>query len=177
MAYQCELENGQTIFLDNQGNQTIVTIATKSIGQQQQSSSSFSTGTWISPPEIYQTLGSLIIKIKADRGESIISIQGSNINVTTTTPPLKDSQRLCITQVSSQTASSFTPMQPMQPMQPMKMGDMEMNLNPMKMKMGNMEMTMGDKSQPQSPHFCSQCGSPVKPGDRFCSHCGHQLKQ
>ena len=176
MAYQCELGNGQTIFLDNQGDQTIVTIAAKSTGQQQQSSSSFSTGTWISPPEIYQTAGSLIIKIKTDRGESHISIQGNSTNITTTTPPLNHSQRLSMAQISSQTVSSFTPMQPMQPMEPMKMGDMEMNMNPMRMKMGNLEMTMGDKSQSESPRFCSQCGSPVKPSDRFCSHCGYQLK-
>ncbi len=176
MAYQCELGNGQTIFLDNRGNQTIVTIATKNIGQQQQSSSNFSTGTWITPPEIYQTASGLIIKIKADRGETNISIQGNSTNITSTIPPLNDSQSLSVTQASSQTASSFTPMQPMQPMQPMKMGDMEMNTNPMKMKMGNMEMTMGDKSQSQSPRFCSQCGSPVQSSDRYCSHCGYQLK-
>lgn len=23
--------------------------------------------------------------------------------------------------------------------------------------------------------FCSQCGQPVKPGDKFCAACGHQL--
>jgi hypothetical protein len=176
MAYQCELENGQTIFLDNQGNQTTVTISTQSRGQQQQSSSSFNTGTWTSPPAIYQTADRAIIKIKADRGESIISLQGNSLNITTTTPPLNDSQRLSVTQVSSQTTSSFKPMQPMQPMEPMKMGEMEMNLNPMKMKMGTMEMSMGDKSPSQSPRFCSQCGSPVKSSDRFCSNCGYQLK-
>ncbi len=26
------------------------------------------------------------------------------------------------------------------------------------------------------PHFCPQCGAPVRPGDRFCSQCGAPLR-
>jgi hypothetical protein len=82
------------------------------------------------------------------------------------------------------------PMQPMAPMQPMQMGNMQMNLKPMQMQMGNMQMNMGAETAVMvaSTHaasgttgasgtakFCSQCGNPLKLGDRFCSGCGHAL--
>jgi hypothetical protein len=76
------------------------------------------------------------------------------------------------------------PMQPMAPMQPMQMGNMQMNLKPMQMQMGNMQMNMGAETAVTvasttgasgTAKFCSQCGNPLKLGDRFCSSCGHAL--
>lgn len=30
-------------------------------------------------------------------------------------------------------------------------------------------------TQPQTPAFCTNCGSPLMPGAKFCTHCGKQL--
>lgn len=30
-------------------------------------------------------------------------------------------------------------------------------------------------AQPQTPAFCTNCGSPLMPGAKFCTHCGKQL--
>lgn len=29
--------------------------------------------------------------------------------------------------------------------------------------------------QPQTPSFCTNCGSPLMPGAKFCTNCGKQL--
>ncbi|ACK64251.1 conserved hypothetical protein [Rippkaea orientalis PCC 8801] len=176
MVYACELGNSQTVYLNNQGNQTTITVASVGVGQQQQSSTSFLTGQWLSPPQLYRTGNGVILKITTATGESYIQLQGNNISLMGRTPGLGNAQQMQIHQVTNipNTMPSMQPMEPMQPMQAIKMGDMQMNMNPMEMRMGNMQMKMGEHPQP-SPQFCSQCGAKVQGGDRFCSSCGHRL--
>jgi hypothetical protein len=173
MAYICDLNTGQRIYLDNQRGQTIITLSSSSIEQQQQSSSSFTTGRWNASPEIFQTPYGIVIKIYGESGEHLISVQGSSIGVMSQSPPLTPSQQLQTRQVESQ-IFSIPSMQPLEPMKPMQMGNMQMNLNPMEMRMGNMEMRMGSQT-PANRRFCSQCGASIKSEDRFCSSCGNSL--
>lgn len=184
MAYVYELGNGRRVYLDNQGTQTVVTIASANPGQQQQSSSGFQTGVWSAPPEATKSGDGAVIKLTTSQGQHFIQIQGSSVSMTGETSGTGSFQQM---QVSSSAASSMPsmqpmtpmqPMEPMKPMQPMKMGDMQMNMNPMEMRMGNMEMRMGEATSTTTAstrRFCSQCGTPVKEGDRFCSSCGHRL--
>jgi hypothetical protein len=171
MAYQCELGNGQRLFLDNPGTQTLITLSSSSAGQQQQATQSIQTGSWIADPEIFQIAGGAIAKLRTAQGEHFIQIQGSSISVLSSVPSLNYAQQMQMQQVASPP--------PIQPMPPMKMGNMQMSLKPMEMKMGNMSMQMGTPTAPTAPsntrQFCSQCGVTVKPSDRFCSSCGHQL--
>lgn len=169
MAYTWELDSGQKISLDNQEHQTIVTIGSGSFGQQQQSSSSFTTGKWTSPPEIFRDAGGAVIKIITTDGEHRVRVQGNSIGVESGNS-FNNSQRMQVQQSGTSTTSGFS----MKPMEPMKMGDMSMNMNPMEMRMGNMSMKMGEKTN-STRRFCSQCGTPVESSDRFCSSCGHQL--
>ncbi len=179
MAYIHELGGGRRVYLGNQGTQTNVTIITTSPGQQQQSSCSFQTGSWTSPPEFSQSAMGGVIKITTAQGEHFIQVQGASIGMTSGTMSPGTFQQMQT--ASSSSFSSMPSMEPMKPMEPMKMGDMQMSLDPMEMRMGNMEMRMGspavstNPSAPTTRRFCSQCGKPVKPGDRFCSNCGHQL--
>jgi zinc-ribbon domain len=179
MAYACELGTGQRIYVDHQGTQTMVTVMGGGPGQQQQSSTSFHTGSWTTPPEIFQTAGGAVLKITTAQGEHFIYIQGGSMQMMGGVPSLSGSQQMQVQQVASIPTSSFPPMEPMKPMKPMSMGGMQMN--PMEMRMGDMEMRMGSptaSSKPNTPNprrFCSQCGTAVEPEDRFCSSCGHRL--
>ncbi len=211
MAYTCELGPGQRIYLDNIGGQTAVTLYTGNGGQQQQSGSQFTTGAWTTPPEVFRTDQGVVIKLTTAQGVHHLQLQGNQMGWMTGSPSLGQAQQMQTSAVSTPPGGSMPtmepmpamgsmspmtlqpiaappPMQPMQPMQPMKMGNMEMNANPMEMRMGNMEMRMGEAfgSSPASPSvsapasanqpkFCSQCGTSVKAGDRFCANCGHQL--
>jgi hypothetical protein len=179
MAYKCELGTGQKIYLDNQGNQTVITSIFSSPGQQQQSSSSFSTGKWTSIPEVFHTSQGIFVKINSIEGEYYVQVQGSSLSVMSGTPYLNNCQQMQMQQVDSIPTS---PMPPMKPMKPMQMGNMKMNMNPMEMRMGNMKMNMGSASvstSTSSHHnrksFCPQCGTAINQSDRFCSSCGYNL--
>jgi hypothetical protein len=189
MAYICDLGAGQRLYLNTQGTQTIVTIASSSVGQQQQSSSSLKTGAWSSPPEVYRTFEGIVVKLQTTHGTQFIQIQGSQIGLSTHAPSFNRAEPLSMQQTPNSPASTMPPMEPMQPMKPMepmkpmRMGNMEMSLNPMEMRMGNRSMKMGATFEgsatsfiPNSTRqFCSQCGVSVKPSDRFCASCGHRL--
>ncbi|MBT9312738.1 zinc ribbon domain-containing protein [Leptothoe kymatousa] len=187
MAYLCELAPGHRVYLDNQGDQTTITTLMALPGQQQQATSTSTTGVWTAPPTAYQQAGGAIFKIFTAQGETCIYVQGNSIS-TATSAPSATSQQLSV-QLTTEAPPSPPTMEPMSPMtmdKPMAMGNMQMSMNPMEMRMGNMELKMDSMAQPPaSPppqpsaaqQFCTQCGTKVAPEDRFCGHCGHNLKK
>jgi len=122
MAYVCNLGNGQNIYLDNPGEQTVVMSMIQSPSQQQQSSSSFHTGTWTEIPQVFQTSQGLMIKIMSVQGDILIQVQGQNMQVTQNITGLLQSQKITVTQTHSmpKTALMMTPMPQMQTISPLK---------------------------------------------------------
>ncbi|UZQ55036.1 zinc ribbon domain-containing protein [Trichothermofontia sichuanensis B231] len=194
MAYGCEIGPGRSVYLDNLGNQTVVTIASSGPGQQQQASNSFTTGVWTQPPQIFQAGEGVVIRISTAQGYQDIQILGSSMSMMSGNFSHQGLQQLQVQPVQQPPSAAMPsmpamppmqpmpPMPPMPPMQPMPPGGgMQMSLHPMEMRMGNMEMRMGDRAiaAPSASttvrRFCSQCGAAVQPGDRFCASCGHQL--
>jgi hypothetical protein len=186
MAYFCDLGNEQQIYLDNVGEQTTIVCANSQPGQQQQSGSSFTTGVWTVPPQLFQTMQGIFIKLMTVRGETYLQVQGQSLQVLSQTPEMQQAQAIAVSPTPTMPTMGAIPvmrpleMQPMQPMQPMRMGNMQMSMQPMQMQMGDMQMQMGAPRHPEpsnatSRRFCSSCGTAVKLGDRFCSSCGHNL--
>jgi zinc-ribbon domain len=196
MTYCCDLPNGIRLYLDNQGDQTIVILLMQQVGQQQQSANRFTTGQWQTPPQIFGTAAGIVVQIAGAIGELSLLVQGmamqqsAAIDLATATPigvmPIE----------ALPPGLTMAPMQPMAPMQmaPMQMAPMQMSpmqMSPMVMQMGNMAMSMAAPAVlpttiPPSPaaapanpataaKFCSQCGTAVKPTDRFCASCGSSL--
>jgi hypothetical protein len=202
MTYCCDLPNGIRLYLDNQGDQTIVILLMQQVGQQQQSANRFTTGQWQTPPQIFGTAAGIVVQIAGAIGELSLLVQGmamqqsAAIDLATATPigvmPIE----------ALPPGLTMAPMQPMAPMQmaPMQMAPMQMSpmqMSPMAMQMGNMAMSIGSPPviQPpaansqlpppanpaanpataSAPKFCSQCGTAVKPTDRFCASCGSSL--
>lgn len=194
MAYTCDLGPGQSLYLENNGEQTAIVLSSSGMGQQQQSTNQFITGTWTAPPELYQAQQSIVIKLQTAQGTHYLQLQGNQLSVISQAPSLDHAQPIPMTagaSASSNSQPSITPMPPMaplHPMKPMKMGDMEMHAQPMEMRMGNMTLRMNDSSAGDNrqatshsttqskTNFCSQCGTPVQPHDRFCANCGHRLQ-
>ncbi len=174
MAYVCEVGSGRTLYLDQVGSQTVITVASHTAGQQQQASSTFPTGDWQATPEVYLTTDGAVVKLTTDKGIHYIRVHGSSIGVSEALS-LDSLQQIQMQQATGVTTAA----PPMPPMAPMSMGNMQMNANPMEMQMGNMTMRMGEPPTMGAPtpdrHFCSQCGTAVRSGDRFCSQCGHKL--
>ncbi len=196
MPYLCELGEGERIYLENQGEQTIVTLISSHPGQQQQSSSGFKTGVWSSPPQAFKTPHGFVLKIVSAQGENTLQIQGNHISVNSGSVSVHAAEQIPAHEVSTLPVSALpamepmTPMRLMEPMTPMKvnptepmkplepmnlqMGNMRMTMNPMEMRMGHMEMPISSPST-KTAHFCTQCGASIKPEDHFCASCGHRL--
>ncbi|MBD2057119.1 zinc ribbon domain-containing protein [Oculatella sp. FACHB-28] len=191
MIYSCELAAGQSLYLDDQGMQVVLTLTSSSPGQQQQSSSSFQ-GSLTAPPQVFRTAQGIVVKLVMSDGDRLIHLQGSHVSPLSHSPDLSNAEQIQVQQTASQpSAPAMKPMPPMESMQPMppmnlNMGDMQMSMNPMQMRMRDMELKMGSAaasaSAPetasqtaQTQRFCSQCGAIVDRSDRFCSSCGYQL--
>lgn len=184
MAYSWTLGNGQQIYLDNQGEQTTITSLIASAGQHQQSTNSFTTGKWTSPPEMFIDGNKVVLKLQTESGDVAIAIQGGSMSMSSGSQRIDSAQRVQAQQTSSMpnmsmpSMPSMPPMPPIPPIPPIDLGGMQMNINPMEMRMGNMSMGMGKTNSSPTANerrFCSQCGEPTKPSDRFCSNCGHKL--
>ncbi len=176
MAYKLNTGTGSEVFIQNDGEQTFITLMSFYGSQQQSSSTSFTTGVWISPPVAFQTAAGLILELTTSQGKRFVNIQGNSISTQTQGPVFGEAKILNLEEVSMPKMQQMEPMKPMEPMQPLKMGVMEMNMNPMEMRLGEMRISMGNQdSNPKGKNFCSQCGSAVQAADRFCSNCGHKL--
>jgi hypothetical protein len=191
MAYYSDLPNGIRLYLDNQGDQTIVILLMQQAGQQQQSANRFTTGQWQTPPQIFGTAVGFVVQIAGAIGELSLTIQGmamqqgTAIDLATATP-------MGMIQLEAMPPGlTMTPMQPMTPMSMTPMSMTPMQMPPMAMQMGNMAMSMAapavlpttippspvaaPANPATAPKFCSQCGTAVKPIDRFCASCGASL--
>jgi hypothetical protein len=156
MAHQWELSTGHQISIDNEGAVTIVNVLYSGAGAQQRTNNSFTTGIWISPPEMHIIPTGAILKITTPTGVSIIEVEGNSIRLQNSQSEPSESN------YSSSSSSTFTSgFNPIEPMQPIVM------------RLEDLELNIGTVPQPKS--FCTQCGTPVKPVDRFCSGCGHKL--
>lgn len=193
--YVANLTAQQQIYLENQGNQTVITLLTGSPHQQQSQSISWQTGVWIIPPILWRGAMGFVLRVEGQGGQFLGLIQGSSISTLSAMPAIADAQIIPLQLV----ADSNLPMQPLQPMASMPPMQMQMPpmasmppMPPMEMRLGNMYMQMGgatsQSSDPQSTpsksastststqSFCSQCGAKVGVSDRFCAHCGHALR-
>jgi hypothetical protein len=156
MTHQWKLSTGHQISIDNEGAVTIVNVLYGGGGAQQRTNNSFTTGIWISPPEMHVMPTGAILKITTPTGVSIIEVEGNSIRLQNSQS--ETSQSNYSSSSSSTFTSGFDPTEPMQPIV-MRLEDLELNI--------------GTAPQPKS--FCTQCGTPVKSVDRFCSGCGHKL--
>jgi hypothetical protein len=153
MTHQWKLSTGHQISVENEGAQTIVTVLYSSSEQQQRTNNSFTTGIWISPPEMLPTPTGAVVKITTPSGVSTIEVDGNTVWMQSS-----QSENSQSNYSSSSSTSGFNPLEPMQPMV-MRLEDLDLNIGTI----------------PQAKSFCTQCGTAVKSVDRFCSGCGHKL--
>ena len=155
MTHQWKLSTGHQISVENEGAQTIVTVLYGSSEQQQRTNNSFTTGIWISPPEMLPTPTGAVVKITTPSGISTIEVDGNSVRMQSSQ---SDDSQSNYSSSSSTSTSGFNPLEPIQPIV-MRLEDLALNI--------------GEIPQPKS--FCTQCGTAVKSVDRFCSGCGHKL--
>ena len=175
MTYAYDLENGQRLIVENDGDDTLVALSTHDQGQQQSQCTGFVTGKWSKPPELFRANGKYVLRFESKRGVEYIRVRGNQIQSMRSEPELENAERLKLKKSEESVAlKPMEPMAPMKPMEPMKpMGRMR----PMELRMGGMHMSMGSAERESEPakRFCTQCGRPARDEDRFCGSCGHAL--
>src|ERR1700722_3300233 len=68
MTYIYNLENGQRLIVQNDGDQTLVALSSNEKGQQQSQSSGFNTGKWSKTPELFRTRENLVLRVESKGG-------------------------------------------------------------------------------------------------------------
>ncbi len=177
MTYVATLGSSQQLAIANIGEQTQINLTMSSSGQQQSQSSSFSTGKWISMPQLFNVGQGFVLKIDTQQGLHHVLIQQNSIGTINPPSELINHPRVDLREIPDSNSKPID-FKPMQPMQPMKMGNMSMDINSMTMQMGNMSLNSDNQAKTTtSKQFCSQCGTEAKAGDHFCRSCGHELNQ
>ncbi|WP_407541142.1 hypothetical protein Q0M94_07060 [Deinococcus radiomollis] len=119
MAYRTELGSGQTIFLEQQGEQTSVQVHS---GTQSQGSS-FQTGVWKNPPRLYRADGGLLLEIRAEPAV-YYRLEGSQLHSLGEAPALEGAEQIELKEVldgsDDHRMKPMEKMEPMKPMDPMK---------------------------------------------------------
>ncbi|WP_407569375.1 hypothetical protein [Deinococcus altitudinis] len=116
MAYQTELDGGQTIFLEQQGEQTSVQVH----GNGQRQGSSVQTGAWKSPPRLYRVDGGVLLEIQAEPAV-YYRLEGGQLHSLDEAPALGEAEQIDLKEVpDGSDDSKMKPMEKMEPMKPMK---------------------------------------------------------
>ncbi len=188
MTYRCDLGMGQCLSvgqyrsgdhggehgvdhrIDHGAEQTVITLATSSPGQQQQSSCSVTTGRWVEPPQVFRSGHRVVLKLITAQGDRFIYIEGQSITTAGAAVDLSQAQSMPMVWIES-VASSMPPMTPMTPMPPMtpmtpidnrgamSMGTMQMSMQPMEMRLGNMVMRADAIAAESAAHSTSQASA------------------
>jgi hypothetical protein len=166
MTYAYDLENGQRLIVENDGDNTIVVLSSGGEGQQQSQATGFETGKWSKAPALFRVKQGLVLRVATKRGSRFISVRGNGIQSLRGEPDLEDAKELKLRE--SEETIAMEPIKPMEPMKPMR---------PMEMRMGNMHMRMGgiEEEAKSEKRFCTKCGKPAQKDDRYCAHCGNKL--
>jgi hypothetical protein len=119
MSYAYKMENGQQLLVDNEGDQTRVSLGQGEGGSQQQSQgNTFDTGSWSKPPTLLRAGQDLMLRVEAKNGTRFIRVRGDDIQLLNDEPDLRQAEQLDLSE--SDQPAGMKPMEPMQPMKPME---------------------------------------------------------
>ena len=94
MTYAYDLENGQRLIVQNDGDDTLVALRSDDEGQQQSQSTGFDTGRWLKPPELFRTGGKLVLRLESKGGVDFIRVRGNQVQLMRSEPELENAERL-----------------------------------------------------------------------------------
>jgi len=120
MALKAELQAGQTLHLEQQGEQTLIQLQ----GGNQRQRALVRTGAWRSAPKLYQADEGSVLELHADQPVFYAFDEGQ-LHSLTTVPELAGEQVIEWQDVPDGTADEgglepMKPMEPMKAMEPMK---------------------------------------------------------
>jgi predicted RNA-binding Zn-ribbon protein involved in translation (DUF1610 family) len=159
MAYRCEPHPGQEVFVDCRDGQTQLLCRRHQPGSQQQASSSFTTGNWTQPPELWRSPHGQFIHIHSPQGPILVQINPNGLEVlgpATIPPPIE--------------------VIPLQPTDTMPTTHRHRHQTTTHQTTTHQSVASTARATHTRHHACPSCGHIVRPiVDRFCSNCGQKL--
>ncbi len=121
MSYECELDNGQHLEIDHEGDQTFVRFSSRGSGQQQSQGHGFTTGQWSGKPVVRRLGKDYFIQLQTGEGSRFLRVEGNQTTRLDGEPDWTGAEEIELKQ-SSRTGrmKPMEPMKPMRPMEPMK---------------------------------------------------------
>src|SRR3984893_4604744 len=96
MTYTYDLGNGQRLLVENDGDDTQVALSSGDSGQQQNQSTSFNTGKWSKPPELFRTGDDIVLRLESKSGVEFVGVHGHQIETMSSEPDLKTAEKLTL---------------------------------------------------------------------------------
>jgi hypothetical protein len=127
MTYTHDIGNGQRLLVENDGDHAQVALSSGDSGQQQNQSTSFNTGKWSKPPELFRTGDDIVLRLESKSGDQFISVHGHQIQSMGSEPDLKNAEKLRLKESDEKIAR----MKPMKPLEPMKSMEPTKPMKPM----------------------------------------------
>jgi hypothetical protein len=118
MVYACDIGNGQRLLVQNDGDNTQVALSSGDSGQKQNQSTSFTTGEWSKPPELFRTRENLVLRVQGKNAVQFIGVHGDQIESMRSEPKLENAEKMTLKE-SNESIARMKPMKPMKPMEPM----------------------------------------------------------
>jgi hypothetical protein len=199
MKFFADLGTGGTLEIENTDLQTLITLTSHSIDQQQSQQMSIYLGNWSASPTLFQLPSYLILQIETPQRTSFVRLQSNSISLLTEMPlmlnakmiPLRNAPPSAPATVPSKIempkAESMKPIEPLKPLR--TSGNVAMRTEPMEKRMKNMSVrlelststqTSAQTSLRTAAHasipVCSKCGTEVHESDRCCTNCGHSVR-
>ncbi|WP_019011739.1 hypothetical protein [Deinococcus aquatilis] len=113
MAYQAQLDDGRTLTLEQQGEQTLISLEQQ--GQAQASGTT--TGTWTAPPQVHLLQDRVVVELRTNP-PVYFALHGNQIQSLGEAPDLGKYGVVELKAVPD--GQGMKPMEPMTPMKPMK---------------------------------------------------------
>jgi len=179
MTYSCDLPDGEQLLIQNDGEQTLVTLCSGGENQQQSQARGIDTGKWSKSPALFRRRKELVLRLETKQGAKFLRIRGHQIQSMETEPDLQKAETVRLKKSNESAGVApmkrLEPMRPMEPLKPLKSLQPMRSMRPMEMRMGDMHMSMGGEKAESAKRFCTRCGEPAQPDYRYCGHCGQKL--
>src|ERR1700730_11253416 len=102
MTYAYDLENGQRLIVQNDGDDTLVALRSEDEGQQQSQSTGFDTGRWLRPPELFRSRGNLVLRLESKSGTEFVRIRGNQIQSMRSETGLKKGEKCKVKKIKGE---------------------------------------------------------------------------
>jgi hypothetical protein len=118
MIYECQLENGQHLEIENEGNQTFVSFSSRGAGQNQSQGRGFKTGKWSRNPAVRRVGKDYFIQLQTTDGSRYLRVRGNQTTLLDAEPEWTGAEEIEL--MESSAVNRMKPMEPMKPMRPME---------------------------------------------------------